>query len=320
MDIFLFILMNNIFPIFILISLGFLLSKKFNLDIYTISKLNFYIFVPTFTFVNLYTTDIELKLLKVIIFAISLLIVNFILSKIITKFKKYDSKLGNAFTNSILFYNSGNIGIPIISLVFSNYPFIINGETPYLNTALAIQIMVLLTQNITTNSIGFFNAAKANMHWKDSIKKIRAMPTLYAIPTAFLLKLIPFDFSTTPIWPALSYIKGGLVPIALIALGVQLSKTKFDFKNKEVYLSVFIRLLGGPIIAFCLILLFGFEGIAAQTLMISSSVPTAVNTALIAVEYDNCSDFASQTVMISTLLSSITLVFVIYFARIAFPI
>ena len=54
--------------------------------------------------------------------------------------------------------------------------------------------------------------------------------------------------------------------------------------------------------------------------MISSSVPAAVNTALIAVECDNYPDFASQVVMVSTLLSSVTLVVVIYFARLLFPI
>ena len=81
-----------------------------------------------------------------------------------------------------------------------------------------------------------------------------------------------------------------------------------------------VRLIGGPIIAFFLIKVFGFTGMTAQALMISSSVPTAVNSALIAVEFDNYPDFASQAVMISTLFSAVSLVIVIYSARLLFPV
>jgi malate permease and related proteins len=54
--------------------------------------------------------------------------------------------------------------------------------------------------------------------------------------------------------------------------------------------------------------------------MISSSIPTAVNTALIAVERNNHPDFASMAVMTSTILSSITLVIVVYVSRLIFSI
>src|SRR5690606_34249548 len=98
------------------------------------------------------------------------------------------------------------------------------------------------------------------------------------------------------------------------------SRTKFQFGNKDAYIAAFIRLVGGPILAFILIKIMGFNGIIAQALMISSSVPTSVNTALIAVEYDNHPDFASQTVLITTFFSAITLSLVIYLARIIFPV
>lgn len=61
-------------------------------------------------------------------------------------------------------------------------------------------------------------------------------------------------------------------------------------------------------------------GIAAKTLMISSSLPTAVNTALIAIERKNYPDFASQAVMSATLCSAITLVLVVYISRIIFSV
>lgn len=76
----------------------------------------------------------------------------------------------------------------------------------------------------------------------------------------------------------------------------------------------------GPLIAYYLIIVLQISGVVAQTLMISSAVPTAVNTALIAVECDNHPDFASQVVMVSTLFSLITVTGVICIANILFPV
>jgi hypothetical protein len=114
--------------------------------------------------------------------------------------------------------------------------------------------------------------------------------------------------------------KNSLVATALITLGVQLSKTKIEFRDMKVYLTVVVRLVVGPILALALIAVFGFTGIIAQVLFIISALPPAVNTALIAVEFENHANFATQTVVVATLFSAITLTFTIYFAQIHFPI
>lgn len=320
MSIFLHILGNNIVPIFTIISLGFVLSKKFDFNIYTLSKMNFYLFVPAFIFVNLYTADLDLDMFKVLVFCIISLVINDLLARLIARIRNYDMGLTSAFKNSIMFNNSGNIGLSLITLVFSSAPFVIDGKTPYLGQAIAAQIIILVFMNLTMNTIGFYNAGRATMNMKDSIKQIFSLPSIYAIPLALLLKYMQIDITTTPIWPVLIYIKNGLVPISLLTLGVQLSKTQFKFSDVNVHIAVFTRLILGPILALMLIYLLNFSGIVAQTILIAYSVPTAVNTALIAVECDNNKDFASQVVMVSTVLSAITLTLSIFAASLLFPV
>ncbi len=321
MSVFLFILLHNIIPIFLVISLGFVIGKKLDINIATLSKINFYVYVPVFAFVNLYTTTMSMELILVVVFTLCLLLMNSLTGLLAgTLTGKKNKKITSAFQNSVMFYNTGNIGIPLITLVFGGSRYMINGETPYLDLALMAQIMVLVTQNLTTNSIGYYNAAKATMNWKDSVRRILRMPTIYTIPAAFLLKLLPFDLSETFIWPAFDYIKEGLISIALVTLGVQLSRTKIRLTDKKVYISVFLRLVAAPVFAIILIQVFGFSGVIAQVMMISAGLPTAVNAALIAVEYDNCPDFMSQVVITSTTLSAITLTLTIYLANLLFPI
>ncbi|GAB6099528.1 AEC family transporter [Halanaerocella petrolearia] len=307
MKIFLFILFNNIAPIFLIISLGYLLSKKFNLDIDSLSKLNFYVFVPALTLVKIYETEIDTDLLKVILYAVIFLGVLMAVSSFIARLKGYSMSQTNAVKNSVMFYNSGNFALPLITLVFA--------DSSHSSYAVSIQIMVLLVQSLFTNTLGFYNAGRGQMHYKETIKKILCMPPAYAILVAVILKSIPYDFTQFFLWPAVNYMKNGLVPVALLALGVQLSLTKYDFKNLDVYLTTLVRLIGGPILAYLLILVLGIDGVMAQVLLISSSVPSAVSTALIAVEFDNEPDFASQVVLTTTLLSAFTLTGVIFISQ-----
>lgn len=320
MTIVLTIFINNILPIFLLVGLGYIFGRKLGPDINTLTKLNLYALVPVFTFVYLYTSDIPADMLKVLAFAVIMLAACSALSLAVSRIMGFDKGKKYAFINSVIFYNSGNIGIPLITLVFSSAPFIMDGQTPYLELALTSQIMILVTQNITTNSIGFYNAGRAKMDLRRSLKKILGVPTIYAVPAAFLLKLVPYDLTLLPVWPSLDYMRNALVAVALLTLGVQIYRTKFDKLDKGVILSAFIRLVCGPAIAFVIIRMLSLDGVIAQAVLISSGVPTAVNTALIAVDYDNYPGFASQTVLLSTLLCTLTLPAVIYTARILFPV
>lgn len=312
MQVFTFILFNNIAPIFIIIYLGYLLTSKFDLDIFTLSKLNFYIFVPALVFVKVYQTDVNMEFLTAILFGIIILSLLAGIGWIISTLMNHKVSTSTALNNSIMFYNSGNFGLPLIMLVFS--------DTPYAGYAVSVQIMILLVQNLTTNTIGFFNAGRGQMHYSDSIKKILKMPAIYGITAAIILKFIDLDLSQFFFWPSIEYLKNGLIPIALLTLGTQLYHTKFSFKNWDVYIASLTRLIGGPILAYILINIMGIEGIMAQVLFISSSVPSAVNTALIAVEFNNEPDFASQVVMTSTILSAVTLSIVIYLSQLLFSI
>jgi predicted permease len=310
MGIFLHILLNSIAPIFIMIAVGYLLGKKLDIDIKTLTKMNLYCFVPALVLVKVYETKIDTRLLSAILFTFVLLVATSIVIIPLTRIRKYSLSVSNAVQNAVLFYNSGNFGLPLIMLVFQ--------DSAMAGYAISIQIMVLMVQNLTTNTLGLYNANRGRMAILQSVAVIFRMPTIYGIIGAFLLKLLPWDMTKAFFWPALDFIKDGLVPIALITLGVQLSQAKLDFSCPDVYITSFLRLIGGPALAYLLITIMGYQGVMAQVLLISSSVPTAVNTALIAVEFDNEPDFASQVVLITTLLSAFTITGVIYLARLLY--
>ena len=89
------IFMNSMIPILILIGVGFVLDRKFKLDLYTLSKLNFYILLPTFIFRAMYEAKLNSGTLEIVFVAFCVLILNSILSDVVGRMQGYDvAKIG----------------------------------------------------------------------------------------------------------------------------------------------------------------------------------------------------------------------------------
>lgn len=108
-----------ILPIFIVMAVGFILQKKFTMDISTLSKLNIYFVVPAFIFVKLYSTEFSASLFgHVLLFFILLVIILYVISILLARVLKLNPGKKTTFSNSTIFFNSGNYGVPVNELVF----------------------------------------------------------------------------------------------------------------------------------------------------------------------------------------------------------
>lgn len=297
---------------------GIFLGRKFKMDINTLTKINFYITVPAFTFSKLYSIDINKDQLIILLLVFVQLIALALVSNLTSRALIHSKSKRKAFQNSVMFYNSGNIGIPLITLVFSTGIYSISGGTPFLELALSTQIIVLVVQNTSMYSIGYYNASSAQSTARSALKQVLHQPTIYVMPLALTLKILPLDLKQAFFWPVLEISSNALVAISLITLGVQLARTSFRFVKPDLWIAVGIRLIVSPLIALFLIRIVGISGVVAQVLFISASVPTAVNVSLIAAENSNEAVYTSQTVLLSTLLCSITLVPIIYLSQLLF--
>src|SRR5699024_349909 len=143
------------------------------------------------------------------------------------------------------------------------------------------------------------------------------MPVLYAMLAGILLNIFSVPIPEF-IWVPANYIADAMVAIALLTLGAQVAQLKIAKQLSSVYVSVTIRLLIAPFIALGIMYAFGLSGILAQALFISAAMPTSVNSAVIAQEYNNHPQLAAQIVLFSTLMSTFTVTLIIYLSRILF--
>lgn len=308
MNIFLYILWNNILPLAIIISLGLIMHRIFTLDIKTLSKMNFYLFSPAIMFDLLYNTAISLQLFgQVMLFFVLFMLAQYGVLEAVIHIRKYDGGMRGAMRNSVLFYNSANYGIPINQLAFAGNPF-----------TLSIQIIIMMMQSLVPNTYGIYsvNAHKAN--WKQISKVILSMPVIYIIPIAFLMRGLHVPLPAF-LDISVGYLSDAFIGTALFTLGVQLGSMKGTISRKlviDVCIASVLRLLGGPLLAWGIVWLLDLDGLMAAALIVSSAVPTSLSSVLLAVEFDNEQDFASQTVLVTTAASIFTVTAVIFLLKI----
>ena len=310
----------NVFPVFAIVGAGILFARLYDPDLRSLSKLVFFFLLPPFVFVLLYERSVSLESRrKAFLFGVLLTFFLWGGGVFFSRWRGYPRELEATFASTVMFSNAGNMGIPLAILVFSSSPFVVGEMTPWLDEALTIHMMVWLVQNLGLNTLGFAMAGSARSSWKSGMLRVFQMPVIYAVLLAFLAKALPFQLQVLPLWPTLLSLQDAYVGVTLLTLGVQLHRTQWSLRNRPMYYATFFRLLLSPALGFLLILLMGFSGIAAQVLFISSALPTAVVTALIAVEYDLHPDFAASTVMCSTIFSAVTLPLTVVLSQIFFP-
>ena len=298
------IIEDVIFPLFVLIAVGVVLHKFFSLDNRTLSKINLYYLIPAIIFVQVYKADLSLSLF---VHVIGFLIVQFIIllcvCLILNRFLKFNKGMASSFTNSVVLTNNGNFGIPVNQLAFHGDPF-----------SLSIQIVVFAFQNFMTFTFGLFNAGVSKNGLKAGIIEFLKIPIFYALALGIICNFTHIDIPD-PLWVPINNAANGFIAVALVTLGVQVAMLNFKENIKKVLLSSFLRLIIGPCSGFLLILLFGITGMMAKALLLATALPTSRNSALLALEYGNESEYAAQSVIVSTLASSITMTLVIYFAN-----
>ncbi|WP_172253675.1 AEC family transporter [Saccharibacillus deserti] len=300
------ILLDVVLPVFVLIAAGSVMQRLFRLDLYTLSKINFYYITPAVVFMSLYRSNISIELLGGVALFYSLYVgMLYLLSFVLTRSLKYSSGMKAAFTNSVLLDNSGNYGLPINQLVFAASPL-----------AASIQALIMSFQSLLTFTYGVLSiqGAKLSGNYRSVIIGFLKMPVPYALVLGFLCHALAVplpNFVTQP----LGYIQNSMVAVALLTLGAQIVKYPLRLGRSSIYFSMILRLMIAPVIGYLLILLLGIEGVPAQALLIASGMPTGVNSSILAEEYDNEPDFAAQTVLVSTLLNIATVTVLITVAQ-----
>lgn len=299
------ILLGVIAPIFLMMGAGFAVQKTLGIDLRTMTRLNFWIFVPAFLFTKIVTSELPTAaLFETALHFMSLLGIMFALAWFGAHLIGAGDALRRSMTACVLFYNSGNYGVPVAHLAF-----------PGSGVAESVQAIVMTLQNLTNFTIGIsLLAGGKGKRKRETLGAIFKLPMIYTFAAACLFRGLHW-LPPIPIWQALQYLSQAMAPVALVTLGAQMATLQSYRFRREMALTLFLRLIVAPLLGFALVKMMGLSGVLAQALIVSTCFPIAVNTALLALEFDNEPEFAAASVFYSTLFSSVTVSLVIYAVR-----
>lgn len=206
-----------------------------------------------------------------------------------------------AFSLSVMYYNSGNYGFPASELAFPTL-------------GLAVQSIVLSVQNFLVFTLGLFIVSAGRTSARKALLESFKLPFVYALILAFLIRYYDLQLPSF-IWLPMEYLAEALVPMALVTLGMQLARTQINQAWQASVASLTCRLLISPLIGYGLVQFLDIDPTISPILVVSASYPTAINTVLIAMEFGSEEDFAANAVLLSTICSIITVAVVIYLVR-----
>jgi malate permease and related proteins len=290
------VFVNNLLPVLLCAATGFVLGRTLHPDIKTASRMAFYIFSPCLVFVSLERVKIsgsELWKLALFTFAMSLIIG--LLAYLCGRSLQADRHLIASMVVASMFVNSGNYGLAATKFAF--------GEE-----ALARALVCFVFGTIVVYTLGVLIASMGKLSAGQALRQMLMVPAVYGLIAAGLVRQLNWrvplflDRSVTMLGDA-------SIPLMLVLLGLQIAEVRSWPRNRMALIgaSTFLQLVVSPLIGLLAAHWMGLTGVSRQAAVLQVSMPAAVVTTVLAVQYDLDRTLVSGVVVLTTILSPLTL-------------
>ncbi len=284
----------DLLPIFLIAGAGFALARWRGASATTLTHVVFYALLPCFAFRLLMTSVATGREFGLMVLLAMLVMAAMALVGAVASFAlRLNRTETSAFLLVLMFSNGGNYGLPVVSFAF--------GEQ-----ALSYGTVFFLTGSVMTSTVGAFLAAAGRRSLRAALMSVLRMPALYGILAA-VLALSTGITTPAPLMRPITMLSDAALPLMILVLGMQLERAVVPARPALVVLAVSLSLVLAPLVALGLTSLFNVTGPARQAVVVLASMPVAVATTILALEFDTSPEFVTGAVFLSTLLSPITL-------------
>jgi len=288
------IILNVIFPIYVLIALGFFAGKiKKELDTEGITFIVLYFLAPALVFSSFRKLHITAENFKYIAINGTLTIGGIWLIALLFSKIFYKRRIP-AFELSSSVMNIGYLGLPLIYVLF--------GENAL---GYAVTYMVFVTLIHFSLAIMALNPNSL----KEGIIETFKIPLIYAVIFSFFFKDIPLSEGMEKM---LKLMGDSTMPLMLITIGIKLSKIKMEKLHIGIS-GALLRLVGGTLISFLTVKTFACPELLKKTIFVQSTLPSAILNFVLCDRFKQDPDISASIIFFSTLISPVWLFIVIKF-------
>lgn len=291
-------LINVILPVILVVLGGYLFGKYTNVDHSSISRFAMMLLSPAliFSFLvrnSLTTTEMMQTVGAVLLFTVLVAILTFVILQ--ATGQKHMITPGLLST---VFPNTGNYGLPVLLFAYGEEAF-------------SLGVVVVVMNFILMYTLGVYFASLEGGDWRKGVRNVIKLPTTYAALLAIVVNVfhIPIpDFIYNPV----KLVGDAMIPVVLLILGMQLSKTTFRGAMGATVTMSTIRLLLSPLLMIGIVALLHIDGMVAKVLVLQHATPTAVIMSMIAAEYRAQPNIVANVTFLSTIASFATMTMFLY--------
>ncbi len=289
---------SSILPVALLVAVGWLARKRWELDPRTLARVAYYVLVPAFVFVVVRSADTTTaEVLGLIGLTLGALAVAAVAGLVAARLLGVSGRMTSAIVLVSIYGNVGNFGLPVIIFRF--------GESALDEAAVSFLVINFVSFVVGVSAATWHQGPPLAAVWKGLTS-----PAVLGLAPALLFAWQDWALPR-PLEGSLELLADGLIPVMLLALGGQLAEMRRVEHLREAIVASGIRLVVAPAAAALFALWLGVSGLAREVGIIQAAMPAAVFTAIIAMEHDLEPGFVTSAVVVSTLASLVTLTLVL---------
>jgi predicted permease len=292
-------------PILVVVASGYLLQRRLELDLQSVNRLSLYLLSPALIFSSLVQSRIEVTETVHIgafmtLFVISIGAVTWLVAILL----RLDSIDRAAMMLCVMFMNAGNYGLPAARFAFGQEGF-------------DRAVLFFVVQAILAQTLAIYIAGAGHGDRRGGLVQLLKMPQIYAVLAALAVRFGGVRLDPTgegilnDVFRGVALVGDAAVPLLLVILGLQLAETGRISEGPKVALAAVLRLGLSVPLAVGLSYLLNLDELSTKLAVMLSSMPTAVNVTILAIEFNVRPRFVSSAVVVSTAVSVFTLTLIL---------
>jgi predicted permease len=296
------IFISDLLPVFAIAGVGFVLARFAGVQVQAVSRLTFHALAPALVFNILATSTADSgQAGRMALFYALVALSAATMARLVAIPLRLDRRSLTAFLLVVICSNSGNYGLPVTLLAFGR-------------EALTFASMYFVTSSMFTYTGGVFLAASGQRSVRQALVGVASIPAVYGAVAALATSSLGIPLPGAVAAP-ITLLSDAAVPMMILVLGMQLERAARPERPVVVAAAVVVSLVLTPIVALGIAHLIGLQGNALRAGVLQASMPTAVITTILAVEFDVLPDFVTSVVFVSTLLSPLTVTLMIAYLQ-----
>lgn len=302
---------NSTMPVFLVILLGYILKVRgFLTEQFAdmANKFCFNIALPIMLFQDISKTNVKEDMdVRFFFYCLIVTIVMFALVWVGAKLFVRDKTMVGAFAQAGARGSAAILGVAFVENICGDIgmtALMIVASVPFFNM---LSVIILVCESPDGGKSG-----KAKI--KNSIKNIAKNPIIIGILLGLLASLIEFK-APVMMDRSFDYIGRTATPIALIAIGAGFNLNEALTRLKPAIAASIIKLIGLPAVFLPIAIKMGFRDAEMVAILVMLAAPTTVSSYVMAKSMNNDHVLASNVIVLTTLLASVTLTMWVFVLR-----